>query len=99
MLIELSIFRFELNLCKDNIKSNRILGSNALNPLFLVIRTMLPYTHSLIVLRLDLSSNTIYGRVFFLFREFIMREILILTLCQNHLETYIGGVHILSSLI
>lgn len=54
--------------------TQNIIGMLGKNLLLLVIRPTLPYMHSLIVLRLHLSHNTIYGHVLFLFHKFIVRE-------------------------
>lgn len=60
------------------------------------MRLTLPYTHSLMVLRLHLSSSTIYGHVPFLFHEFSVRENPVLTLRRHNRKIHIGEVHIVS---
>lgn len=67
MLIQLSIFQFELNIGKDNTKFNRNVRYLCFKLLSFVIILVLPYAHYLMVLRLHLSSIIIYGHVLFLF--------------------------------
>lgn len=98
MLIQLSMFQFELNVSKDNAKFSRDVRYLCFEPLSLVIILALSHTHFVRVLHLHISSNTIYGHVFFLFfsREFSMRETPTLTIRQHHLEIHIGEVQFVS---
>ena len=73
-----------------------MLGSNAFKPLIHMIRPVLPYTHSLRVLRLYFSPSTYLWPYAFLFHEFFVRETPTLTLRWHHLEFHIGEVHIVS---
>lgn len=89
----------ELNLSKYNTNLIGISCSKIRNLFLHMIRSMLPYTHSIIALRQHLSPNTICGYVFFLTCEFIVTETPTLTLRRFHPKIHIGEIHIVSILL